>query len=414
MASVSLVIPVYNSEAFLVSCLESVVGQTMRDLEIICVDDGSTDSSPQILADFAARDDRVRVITQPNSGQASARDRGLGLASADYVLFLDNDDNFEPTMVEEAYDRCVADQAEITVFKIRYFDSHTGDSFVADFSLRMDLIPDRRPFSHRDMPLTFFRAFTPALWNKMFKRSFLVDCDIHFDPGLRFTDDLAFTYTALALAERISVIDKPLVNYRTKREGSLWTKLNENPTDVVDALREARRRIAERGVPDEIEPAFANAVLDQCLYNLSTLSTREAFQTLYDELKSEAFSEFGLLERAEDSYVSPEEYSRLVRIMNSSVGQYLFDEMRLNAEALAKEQERLKQIKERLKLTNERLKESTQRLGETTKALDQASKRLALARAKLDAITRRLPYRVARSIVAVPRSVRRYMRRLRS
>jgi DNA repair exonuclease SbcCD ATPase subunit len=247
----------------------------------------------------------------------------------------------------------------------------------------------------------------------MFRRSFLVDHNIHFHPDLRFTDDLAFTYTALALADRISVIDKPLVNYRTKREGSLWTKLNENPTDVVDALREARRRIAEVGVLDEIEPAFANAVLDQCLYNLSTLRTREAFQTLYDELKSEAFPEFGLFECAEDTFVSSEEYCRLVRIMNSSAEQYLFDEMRSKDEALAGQHERLKQMRERLEQTSERLKETTKRLGETTKALDQTSKRLTLVQAKLDAITRRLPHRIERAIVAVPRSIRRYIRSLR-
>lgn len=420
MPAVSLVIPVHNSEPFLVSCLESVIGQTMRDMEIICIDDGSTDDSPRILADFAGRDARVRVTTQANSGQATARDRGLGLASGDYVMFLDNDDHFEPTMVEEAYERCVNDQAEITVFKIRYFDATTGDSFVPDWALRMDLIPDRQPFSRRDMPSTFFRAFTPALWNKMFKRSFLVDCDIHFRPDLRFTDDLAFTYTALALADRISVIDKPLVNYRTRREGSLWTKLSESPTDVVLALREARRRIAERGILDEIEPAFANAVLNQCLYNLSTMGTYEAFRTLYDELKSEAFSEFGLVEHPKDSYIQPEEYGRLARIMHSSVEHYLFDEMRLNAEVLAGQRERFKQTNQRLiqadqrlKETNERLEQKSERLKQTKERLKQTKERLALVQGKLDAIRRLLPYRIARAIVAVPRNVMRYMHRLR-
>ena len=399
MPAVSLVIPVYNSEPYLVSCLESAIGQTMRDIEIICFDDGSTDSSPHILADFAGRDARVRVISQANSGQATARDRGLGLASGDYVMFLDNDDIFEPTMVEEAYERCVTDQAEITVFKTRYFDANTGESFVADWSMRVDLIPDIRPFSRRDMPSTFFRAFTPTLWNKMFKRSFLVDHDIRFRPDLRFTDDLAFTYTALALADRISVIDKPLHNYRTQHASSLWTRLSENPTDVVHALREVRRQSARWGVFGEIEVSFANEALNQCLYNLSAVSTRDAFRILYDELKSEAFPEFGLLEYPEDSYFLPEDYRRLVRIMNSSVEQYLFDEMRLNADALAAQHEQLKQ--------------TTQHLKQATEQLKQTDERLALVQAKLDARRGSPPYRIARAIVAVPRSIWQSVHRLR-
>ena len=382
MPAVSLVIPVYNSEEFLPGCLESVVSQTMRDMEIICVDDGSTDSSPSILADFASRDPRMRIVRQENAGQGAAREHGLGLATGTYVMFLDNDDDFEPTMVEEAYERCVADGADITVFKIRYVDATTKDSFVPEWALRMDLLPAKRPFNRRDMPSTFFIAFTPALWNKMFRRSFLVDADVHFRPDLRLSDDLAFTYAALALADKISVIDKALVNYRTKREGSLWTKLSEHPMDIVFALREAKHRIVQGGVYADVQPAFENAALSQCLYNLSTIRTHDAFRQLYDALKTESFEEFGLLGHDEGHWVRPEEYRKLVRIMDSTPEQYLMDEVRTGTQTVIRQRERIKKLTARLAKSEDR-----------RRAIEQSAS-----------------YRLARGIAAIPRSMGRALR----
>ena len=89
MARVSVVIPVYNIERHLRQCLDSVAGQTLRDIEIICVDDGSTDDSPKILADYASKDSRFQIITQPNAGPGVARNTGMAQATGEYLIFLD-------------------------------------------------------------------------------------------------------------------------------------------------------------------------------------------------------------------------------------------------------------------------------------------------------------------------------------
>ena len=96
MAQVSVIIPVYNIERHLAQCLDSVAGQSLGDIEVICVDDGSTDGSPAILARYAARSARFRVVTQANAGPGEARNAGLALAGGEYVIFLDSDDWFEP------------------------------------------------------------------------------------------------------------------------------------------------------------------------------------------------------------------------------------------------------------------------------------------------------------------------------
>ena len=97
---VSVVIPVYNIEAHLRQCLDSVAGQSLSDLEIICVDDGSTDTSPAILAEYARRDPRFQVVWQANAGPGAARNRGMELAAGKYLIFLDSDDWFEPDFLE--------------------------------------------------------------------------------------------------------------------------------------------------------------------------------------------------------------------------------------------------------------------------------------------------------------------------
>ena len=326
---VSLVIPVYNSEAFLCQCLESVLAQTFEDMEIVCVDDGSTDSSPEILAEFAERDDRIRVLTQPNAGVAAARSRGLQLAVGDFVLFLDNDDFFEPDMVEEAYRACVADDADLAVFKIRCVDAKTGEIVDARWSLRTDLIPAARPFNRLDMPQTLFLAFTPTIWNKLFRRSFLAENGIRLRTDLKYTDDLAFTYTALALAERITIVDKVLLSYRTRRDGSLWTRASDHPGDVCASLLEVKHQLNKAGVLEDVEPAFLNAALLQSVWVLSNLRTLEGFIELYSILKTSCFAELGIDRLSADTCLRPSEYERYLRIMRVSPEQYLFDEVML-------------------------------------------------------------------------------------
>ena len=92
LAQVSVVIPIYNTEQYLRQCLDSVVGQTLTDIEVICVDDGSTDGSPPILAEYAAQDSRFQIMTQENAGPGAARNSGLRVSSGEYLIFLDSDD----------------------------------------------------------------------------------------------------------------------------------------------------------------------------------------------------------------------------------------------------------------------------------------------------------------------------------
>ena len=114
---VSVILPVYNVSDYLRQCMDSIVGQTLKDIEIICVDDGSTDDSLAILKEYEAKDQRVKVIQQANAGAGAARNKGLEIATGEYLSFLDSDDFFEPDMLEKAWSKAHETRAQVVVFR---------------------------------------------------------------------------------------------------------------------------------------------------------------------------------------------------------------------------------------------------------------------------------------------------------
>ena len=123
---VSVIIPVYNTEKYLRQCLDSVVNQTLRDIEIICVDDGSTDGSIEILREYEQKDSRVKVLCQKNQYAGVARNNGLNYASGEYVFFMDSDDYCCHELLERAVDRAKMVDADIVVFDHECYDESTG------------------------------------------------------------------------------------------------------------------------------------------------------------------------------------------------------------------------------------------------------------------------------------------------
>ena len=134
MVKVSVIIPVFNVEDYLKQCLDSVVHQTLKDIEIICVNDSSTDKSLDILEEYAKTDWRIRVITQPNAGAGAARNKGMDVATGKYLAFLDSDDFFELNMLEKAYEMAEDEQSDLVVYKSDQY--HTEDNRTGRYNRR--------------------------------------------------------------------------------------------------------------------------------------------------------------------------------------------------------------------------------------------------------------------------------------
>lgn len=222
---VSVVIPVYNVEKYLRQCLDSVVNQTLKEIEIICVDDGSTDSSPQILEEYAATDARVKILTQSNKGQGAARNLGIKKASGEYIGFVDSDDYVEPNMYERLWRSAKEKNFEIAecgaVIENEGFASEDycrGQAASFDFKDWEMLSPAEELFTEN--------RFHAVLWNKIYSRAFLVSCGLAIDETIKKGEDAAFQWCCMPHCSRFRRISDKLYHYRVGRKGSTETQKN--------------------------------------------------------------------------------------------------------------------------------------------------------------------------------------------
>lgn len=170
---VSVIVPVYNTAAYLRECLDSLTGQTLRDIEIVCVDDGSTDESPAILEEYAARDSRVRVLRQENQGAGAARNNGLACARGTYVMFCDSDDFMAADALELMAAQCEQDEADVCVCAGERFYESLGLTVASPGYLEVKRLPEQLPFNRHSNAEHLFSFTTIMMFNKMFRRQFL-------------------------------------------------------------------------------------------------------------------------------------------------------------------------------------------------------------------------------------------------
>ena len=207
MLKVSVIIPVYNAEAYLRQCLDSVVNQTLQDIEIICVDDGSADFSTVILNEYAAKDARINIFTQVNSGQGAARNRGLEAARGEYVYFVDADDELLNTSVLEN----LLATAKRENLDVLFFDAETViDEGFSTTAVRAGDYVRHHDYSSvmsgRELFSEFLknREYTVCPYLAFYRRSFLEENNIRFPSERIFYEDNIFMTRVLLAAKRAS------------------------------------------------------------------------------------------------------------------------------------------------------------------------------------------------------------------
>lgn len=237
---VSIIIPVYNVASYLDECLNSVINQTYNNLEIILIDDGSTDDSLEICNLFAKKDKRIKVLHQDNAGVSSARNRGLNIITGKYVLFIDSDDKIESNMVEileRVIDR--NDKIDAVFCGYKEFDDISGKIIKV-------VSPVKSKKVNRDNGVSeIFGEYSTMLWNKMFRSSLIDNTDL-FDVTLRIGEDELWMIDVLKKADSIILIGTPLYYYRNRITGVTKEKKYSNAkmTDfesqkkVLDSIKE--------------------------------------------------------------------------------------------------------------------------------------------------------------------------------
>lgn len=268
---VSIIVPVFNAGVYLEQALESICGQTLTNVEIICVDDGSTDNSSVILERYRVKDARVCVITQSNKGAGVARNRGLSLAKGKYLWFPDADDFYKSELLEKALEYGEKKQSDVIVFKSQAFSEFHGSTKVIDYAVNTDFLPPAvESYRPLDMPTYVFQAFNGWAWDKIFRKELVIEHGLQFQE-LRTTNDLLFTYQGIVQANIVTIVQHVLATHRTDLSNSLEATRSASPLCCFEALTKLREWLISRGVYEKTRRSFVNLAADHVVWNLSTL-----------------------------------------------------------------------------------------------------------------------------------------------
>ncbi|MCQ2735177.1 MAG: glycosyltransferase [Alphaproteobacteria bacterium] len=204
MVKVSVIVPVYNTAKYLQCCLDSIIGQTLRDIEIVCVNDGSTDESLKILQEYMENDSRIKIISQKNQGLSAARNAGLKIASADYISFVDSDDFIHPEFLEQLYNAIQKTKCDVAGCDFAKIKKNKQLPFAWKIKTKIykpaiNVLLNKRNFIHFNV------------WNKLYSKECI--CDVPFIEGIYY-EDWVFNTCVFAKIKSFVWIDAPLYGYR--------------------------------------------------------------------------------------------------------------------------------------------------------------------------------------------------------
>lgn len=221
MVKISIIVPVYNTEPYLEQCLDSIINQTLEDIEIICVNDGSTDNSLSILEEYASKDNRIKIINQENEGQGFARNNGLKSVNGEYVLFVDSDDWIELNTCEALYKKANELDLNMLFFcATRYiededkYDYTFGDYNYSSLGGKFW----NKIFSYKDLDENLIFRITVTAWSKLYNSDFLKKSDARFPDN--FFEDNYFFYPLFLKAEKVSIVENQFYNRRIRDDST--------------------------------------------------------------------------------------------------------------------------------------------------------------------------------------------------
>lgn len=315
---VSVIIPVYNAEKHLRQCIESVLAQTLREIEIICVDDGSDDESVSILEEYQKQDPRLMILKQDHQFAGTARNYGKSIAKGEYLVFWDADDYFDPDALKEMYEQCQRDDADICICSgSQYFEDGEYEAPSGRY-IRKSEIPAVIPFCAKSEPDHIVSITVEAPWNKMFRRSFIEEHRLDFQP-IRNANDVFFVISALCIANRVTICQKRLVCYRKNRTGLVAT-VSKSLIPALNAWRDTAGYLKSNdALPLR---SFANRALESIIYLLNNTHDWDSFSEGFTYVKNEKIlDDLCIYEHEEEDWYYVDYHAEALRILRNGTPQ---------------------------------------------------------------------------------------------
>lgn len=278
MPKVSVIVPIYNVEKYLEKCINSLLSQTLEDIQIILVNDGSKDNSGNIAKEYEKNNkDRVTYVEKENGGLSDARNYGLKYATGDFVAFLDSDDYIEKNAYEEMYNKAIEEDAD-----------YVECDFIWEFpnKIRVD---KQYTYKNKKEMLSFVRV---VAWNKLIKRQLITDNNLEFPKGLRY-EDVEFAYKLIPFINKFAYVDKPFIHY-VQREGSIANVQNERTAEIFTVLDNVIEFYKKNNIyeeyRDELEYNYARYLLCSSLKRMCKIKDK----TIREKLLTESWERLNL------------------------------------------------------------------------------------------------------------------------
>ena len=269
---VSIILPVYNVAPYLRQSLDSIIAQTLSDIEIICVDDGSTDESGQILDEYKEKDDRIKVIHKKNAGTGAARNDGLKIATGECIGFVDPDDWILPNMYERLYNLLQDKGLDIVMFTPDVYNDKTGkhEGFLYFQDSNFPKFLDDKVFNKDDISPF---SYPMCVWNKLYRKRLFDENNIEFAEGLDFEDHKVI-FKSLFTAKRIYFIREKLYVYRHSREGSILSDNDKRMFDHIKIYDIVENILKETGNWEKFHLDFLRYKVHNILYYYTMIKPR--------------------------------------------------------------------------------------------------------------------------------------------
>lgn len=310
MTKVSIIIPFHNVENYIEECLTSVVNQTLKDIEIICIDDGSTDNSRSIVENFKANDNRIILLScEEQKGQSTARNMAIDIAKGDFIGFVDADDIADTTMFEKLFFNADITGADITMCQANLLDDKTKELSSNDyFELKSFDKYSNSAFTAEMTPDELLN-YPAVIWNKIFRTKFLKTINAKFAEGFIY-EDLPFCYETYIKAQKVNIVWEKLYNYRINREFSTMQNSDKKVYDRIPMVSKTYDLFQNLSYFDKMNGKFISWITED-IFHRYTLLEKQYYEPYYYEMKK-LFESFEIGEKEkeeiEKSYCNKELY----------------------------------------------------------------------------------------------------------
>ena len=261
MIKVSIVLPIYNVEKYLPKCLNCLINQTLKDIEIICVNDESTDNSLQILENYAKKNSRIKIINQPNAGPGVARNKGIDAAKGEFLAFCDPDDWVDENAYENLYDTAKANEADVVEYAVAVHEEKNGKIKIKNNLYESNIV------NIKEKPYLLFRGIL-ASWNKLCLTRLIKENNILFSEGY-CAEDMLFTISLKSVANKILYTNKPFYHY-LHRKSSITHKKSATNYLVPFFIADVWNFLQKKGIYNKVADDFWNFAI-----GLTTLHYRK-------------------------------------------------------------------------------------------------------------------------------------------